>query len=748
VLADWLEQQKPELNRRFATDRLPALLDTLVHALREGDPGPASAVAERAVFDVDAELALLHLLEQAIYHEIEERALPVPPRDIRLLGQWFARRVERVVRAESGRLAAMLDAIPDHLLLTNTEGHLLYANHAAAQFLSALKGLPPAQLLGQDVAERLPDRYRAQAEGIFARVQRGETVTEEFLFEHSWREHHVTPVRNADGNVEAAAIASRDISKRKIAEARLQLLGKVGMLAATLDYESLLTAVAHLSIPELADWCCIDVVDNGRILRGRVAHRDPQKAAIAQQIRCFQPEHEDPRIARELLAGRAFIFRSADAALHAADPALRDLAQHLGARSVMLVPISVFGATTAIAAFAFGPESGRQHDSNDLTLAQEMARRVGQLIENARLHEELRQSEARFRIALADSRIAVFEQDTDLRVRWIYNARFSGSSSTDSDDLTRRFGDSPELDTVKRRVLATGEGASVAGDTVIDGARLHIIVHLQPLRRGNEIVGIIGSAIDITDAKHAQEELARAVAFRERIMGVLGHDLRNPLNMVLMQAQLLQQHSEIGKQTREGIARILRAAGRMDELIGTLLDVTRLRAGRDLRLSLDTVELDTVVHAVVDELRIAHRERAIELTTRGELTGRWDAARIAQVVSNLVANALTHGCVDAPVQVSLCGDGEAVALAVTNRGPTIPDDAVERLFEPFWQAPGDAAPRQHGGLGLGLYIVREIVTAHGGTIDVRSRDCVTTFTVRLPRSLHRAVDAFQSAPAH
>jgi two-component system, OmpR family, sensor kinase len=98
------------------------------------------------------------------------------------------------------------------------------------------------------------------------------------------------------------------------------------------------------------------------------------------------------------------------------------------------------------------------------------------------------------------------------------------------------------------------------------------------------------------------------------------------------------------------------------------------------------------------------------------------------------------------VQLSLCEDGEAVVLAVTNLGPTIPDDAVERLFEPFWQAPGDAGQRRHGGLGLGLYIVREIVSAHGGTIDVRSRDGVTTFTVRLPR--HRAVDAFHSAPTH
>ena len=102
------------------------------------------------------------------------------------------------------------------------------------------------------------------------------------------------------------------------------------------------------------------------------------------------------------------------------------------------------------------------------------------------------------------------------------------------------FERSPELMAIQRRVLDSGEGTSAAGDVVIDGRRRHLIVHYQPLRRDDQIVGIIGSAIDITDAKHAQEELARAVAFRERIMGVLGHDLRNPLDMVRMQAELSQ----------------------------------------------------------------------------------------------------------------------------------------------------------------------------------------------------------------
>ena len=99
-------------------------------------------------------------------------------------------------------------------------------------------------------------------------------------------------------------------------------------------------------------------------------------------------------------------------------------------------------------------------------------------------------------------------------------------------------------------------------------------------------------------------------------------------------------------------------------------------------------------------------------------------------------------------ELSLWQEGDSVALAVTNRGATIPDEAVARLFEPFWQGPADGSQRRYGGLGLGLYIVREIVCAHGGTIDVQSKDGLTTFTVRLPRALEPAADALESAPAH
>jgi signal transduction histidine kinase len=172
----------------------------------------------------------------------------------------------------------------------------------------------------------------------------------------------------------------------------------------------------------------------------------------------------------------------------------------------------------------------------------------------------------------------------------------------------------------------------------------------------------------------------------------------------------------------------------MNQLIGTLLDFTQLRFHRQLPLSRESVDLDAIATDVIEELRAVHPDQIIEITTHGHLPGEWDACRISQVLSNLVGNALTHGADDSPVEVSVSETDADAIIRVTNRGSTIPKAFYERLFEPFWQGPSDdAGGSRQRGIGLGLYIVRQIVCAHGGTIDVDSSDGRTTFVVRLPR---------------
>jgi PAS domain S-box-containing protein len=254
-------------------------------------------------------------------------------------------------------------------------------------------------------------------------------------------------------------------------------------------------------------------------------------------------------------------------------------------------------------------------------------------------------------------------------------------------------------------------------------------IHVAPVYADDgEVEAVAMASRDIHGRKLAEAQVAEDLAFRERVMSILGHDLRNPLAVVLSVAKILGRRADIPERALEGLGHIRRSAERMEQMINTILDFTQLRFRGLPPLALQAFDVEALTRAIVDELQLTHPERAIRVTARGELRGRWDHTRLGQVISNLVGNALTHGAADAPVTVDLLGEDGRVALAVGNRGPTIPAGALPRLFEPFWQASADNRSR---GLGLGLFIAQQIVEAHGGTIDVRSFDEQTTFTVEL-----------------
>jgi signal transduction histidine kinase len=265
---------------------------------------------------------------------------------------------------------------------------------------------------------------------------------------------------------------------------------------------------------------------------------------------------------------------------------------------------------------------------------------------------------------------------------------------------------------------------------VIDGNQRHFMVRYEA-RRGDEgIEGIIGATIDVTELKEAEEQVARELAFRERMMGILGHDLRNPVSAVLGITNLMLD-GELTDKMRKQLGFIAQATRRMNEMIGTLLDFTRLRFQGSLPIVPARVGLDELAHDVVEELRAAHRGRDIQLETAGNLRGHWDPGRMAQLFTNLTTNALTHGAKGSPVWVTVLEDADDVLLRVRNRSAKSLPANTEQLFEPFRQ--GEDAPTR--GLGLGLFIVREIARAHGGNVRVCSEDNVVTFTARLPRGL-------------
>jgi signal transduction histidine kinase len=247
---------------------------------------------------------------------------------------------------------------------------------------------------------------------------------------------------------------------------------------------------------------------------------------------------------------------------------------------------------------------------------------------------------------------------------------------------------------------------------------------LMEVRRFNESVD---EALTVSiDRFAAQTDL-----FRDQFLGVLSHDLRTPLGAVTAGAALLALPEDNPQRRMRVVTRIMKSAQRMERMIGDLLDLTRSRLGGSIPLSHRRTDLKELCEEVVLESSTARPDAVIRLDARGDLAGYWDPDRLAQVVSNLVGNAIQHGG-GTPVTVTAAEAGDAVILTVHNGGAAIPPQLMRSIFEPLARGSGEA--REGGSIGLGLFIAREIVSAHGGDIGVTSSsDHGTTVTARLPR---------------
>lgn len=224
---------------------------------------------------------------------------------------------------------------------------------------------------------------------------------------------------------------------------------------------------------------------------------------------------------------------------------------------------------------------------------------------------------------------------------------------------------------------------------------------------------------------------------RNLFLAILGHDLRNPLGTTINGAQLMMLSTDIDSRHRRIAGRIYNSGRRMSKLVDDLIDYTRTHLGSNLPIEPKPTDFAEIAQTVVDEIRTSHPQREIRFNVAGKLEGVWDKERIAQVISNLIGNAVQHGASDQAIIVAAGFDNEEIVLTVNNQGPVIQQELQQSIFEPlvrFVEADATEHTQKENSLGLGLYIVREVVKAHGGTVDVRSNPSEgTTFTVRLPR---------------
>jgi len=231
---------------------------------------------------------------------------------------------------------------------------------------------------------------------------------------------------------------------------------------------------------------------------------------------------------------------------------------------------------------------------------------------------------------------------------------------------------------------------------------------------------------------------------RDIILGVLAHDLRNPLHAALISTQYLLRAKDLGDKSTKAAVRVLRSVTRMEELINDLLDYAQTRLGGGLPLNFVHCDMAILCGDVVDEIEAAYPGRSVQSALPVACDGDWDASRIKQMIANLLANAMHHGSMDGPISLTVEAETAQVVIAIHNVGTPISPALQATLFRPVYvekHRHQDGLNHGSSGLGLGLYIANQIATAHGGDIGLTSGvDEGTTFKIRLPRRRSDSID--------
>jgi PAS domain S-box-containing protein len=509
-----------------------------------------------------------------------------------------------------GQRGGWCEQSPSILITTDLAGVILAVNRFGAEYL----GYPPDTLPGRLASTIVHTEDRPAFVEHIALCREAPGAVHRIEFRKIRGDGSMIWVREAarvvDGPQGDAVIvtACEDITDRVRADERMQFLVDAGrVLASSLDYDTTLRTVADLAVPRLADWCSIDLLEEGAIRRVAVAHADPARMALAEEYQRRYPPDPDAGfgVARVLRTGEPQLLREVtEDVLRAVsrDDEQYEILRSLGFCSALVVPLPVgdriIGAITLIAA-----ESGRRYGSDELSTAELLAQRAALSVEKARLYRASRE----------------------------------------------------------------------------------------------------------------------ATQARDEMLSIVSHDLRNPLNTILLSAgHLLEIGAASDEQSRDVHLQIIRRqAKQMNRLIEDLLDVARVEAGR-LPLSERREDPALLVADACESLSPLASQKGVHLEGQapdGLPQVCADRHRVLQLFGNLVGNAIRHTEPGGTVRVSAEQDGDTIRFAVTDTGSGIAAADMPHLFERFYQA----STTGRGGAGLGLAIARGIVEAHGGRIAVESR---------------------------
>jgi PAS domain S-box-containing protein len=534
------------------------------------------------------------------------------------------------------------------------------------------------------------------------------------------------------------AIASSVVRYTEARERTLRALDRISTAALVHhDVESLLPRIldAFLGTTASVDTVALTLREDG-VMRVRAAFGFPEPGPVGQETR------QDGIVGRVERQGAPVFVRDC-----AADPALS--ASPVCAPGTLVlygVPLTMGADSLGVA--VMGSRSTHEFSQEDQFLFRTMVNRVAALIAQARLDAEVARRVAELEAVLESIPEAIYVGDASgikranraalemLGYRDV--AALNPDIGVLVEELQTRYINGTPMPLEEQVYVKALRGERTARDVLVRhrGTGEDVVVRSSaaPIRLGDRIVGAVAVNTDISMRMQEEAELRAALEFRDRMLGVLSHDLRNPLGVVLTSAGLLERQlsGTDNAKPREAVRRIIKNAHTIERMVRDLLDYTRTRQGRGLPMVVRDVDLLQLCQQVIDGLQVLHPGRALQASGEGSLIVPLDPDRAAQVVANLMTNAILYSPADSTVELALRDGGDSVVLEVTNHGAPIPAEVLPRLFEAFQRGVSD--DRRSKGLGLGLYIAQQIVEAHGGSISARSDETTTVFTVRWPRA--------------
>jgi PAS domain S-box-containing protein len=633
-----------------------------------------------------------------------------------------AQELADVRRESEERYRELADAMPQIVWTAAPDGRATYYNRRWYEYTGLDPGPPAGDEWTQvvhpaDLGPTLERRHATLATGaVFEAQYRFRSADGSYR----WHLGRAVPIRR-DGQIEFWVGTATDIDDQKRTEQAQDFLLRAGAeLAATLNYRRALQAVAQLAVPEVADWCSIELVEeDGTLVPLALAQVDEAKVTFARELQERYPGGPDAAVQSAVVRKRTphlvpelldeFLAEAAVDELHL------DLMRELGLRSFMCVPVVLRDRAVAAITFAAG-ESGRRYTHDDLRLAEELARRAGVAIENAQLYREVEERAEAARV-LATVGDGVFLVDSTGRVR-LWNTAATTITGLAADDVVgRRAVDAiPGWAEVEPRIPLSEIAGPVSAESV-------------PLGVGERELWLSVTGVDVEEGTvYAFRDLTedRALeAMRQDLVATVSHELRTPLAAIYGSALTLRRDDvDLGETMQQRLLEIIvEESARLADIVNDLLLASQLDTGT-LQVKIERCDAHELVRTVVQAARTHLPPNvAVELEAPAEPVQAVaaDSGQLRQVLENVLENAVKYSPDGGVVRVRLVPAGRYLRFAVADQGLGIPPGERGRIFEKFYRL-DPSMTRGIGGTGLGLYICRELVRRVDGRIWVEPND--------------------------